>query len=113
MKRFLFAVLLVAAPAHAQAPAGSNINLSQYPASTCVKPAPVDPAAKPVPPQDRLNDLQAIAFNKKVDAYNAQMRAYNEQSVAYGNCINTYIANGNADMRRIRDALDAALAGTK
>ncbi len=113
MKRAAILMLLTATPAWAQAPAGSNISLAQYPAHTCTKPAGVDATAKPARPQDNLTEIQAIAYNKKVDAYNAAMRANNEQAGAFSACINAYIANGNADMQRIRAALDAAVASTR
>jgi hypothetical protein len=113
MKRALSLLLLTLSPAFAQAPTGSNMGLAQYPAPNCTRPQGVNPGAKPTPPPEKFTDEQAIAYNKKVDAYNAQMRTYNEQSTAFGTCINTYIANGNADMRRIRDALDAAVGNAK
>ncbi len=113
MKRALLLMLLAATPALAQTPAGSNMGLTQYPAPSCTKPAGIDATAKPAPPPDNLTDLQAIAYNRKVDAYNAAMRANNEQMNAFAACINAYIANGNADMQRIRAALDAAIASTR
>jgi hypothetical protein len=115
MKRALLVLLLSAAPALAQTPtlaptpAGSNIGLAQYPAPGCTRPQPVD-AQKPAPLPENYTDDQAKVYNRRVDAFNAQMRAYNAQMATYGGCIQTYVANGNADMRRIRDALDAAVA---
>jgi len=110
MTRLLLPLLLLAAlPALAQTP-GSNIGLSQYPAPSCQKPQDMAAVPKPAPPPENLTETQAINYNKQVEAYNAAMRAYNEQAAAYTNCINTYIANGNADMGRIRAALDAAVA---
>lgn len=96
-------------PALAQAQGDSNIGLTQYPAPACRKPQPVTLPA-PNPPPGDLTETQAIGYNKQVQAYNAAMRAHNEQIGAFTACINTYIANGNADMRRIRDSLDAAVA---
>ena len=108
IKRIL-PLLLIALPAAAQTP-GSNIGLSQYPAPGCTKPQAVDESQKPRPLPERYSDDQAIAYNRQVDAYNARMRAFNEQSTAFGACINTYIAKGNADLRRIQDALNSAAA---
>jgi len=113
MKRTIILMLLTATPALAQVPAGSNIGLAQYPAPSCTRPAGVDAVAKPAAPPDNATEIQAIAYNKKVDTYNAAMRANNEQTLAFGACINAYIANGNADMQRIRAALDAAVASTR
>ncbi len=107
MKRTLFLLLLAATPALAQ---GSNIGISQYPAPTCTKPAAVDETQKLKPPPEKFNDDQAIAYNKRVDAYNVAMRDYNGRLTAFNGCIQAYLANGNADMRRIKDALDAAVA---
>lgn len=109
--RYVLALLIFfAAPAMAQT--GSNIGLTEYPAPKCEKPSPVD-AAKPKPLPEKYTDAQAIAYNKQVDAFNAQMRTYNAQMTAFGNCLNAYIANGNADMQRIRAGLDAAVAASK
>jgi hypothetical protein len=113
MKRFAILLLLTATPALAQAQAGSNMGLTTYPAPSCTRPVGVDATAKPAAPPDNLTELQAIAYNRKVDAYNAAMRANNEQANAFATCINAYIANGNADMQRIRAALDAAIASTR
>ena len=110
MTRALLLLCLSALPALAQAPAGSNIGLAQYPAPTCQKPQDPSTIQKPKPPGENLTETQAIGYNKQIDAYNAAMRAYNEQASAFGTCINAYIANGNADMQRIRAALDAAVA---
>lgn len=109
MKRILPALLLTALPALAQTP-GSNIGLNQYPAPGCTKPQAVDESQKPRPLPEKYSDDQAIAYNKQVDTYNARMRAFNEQSSTFGACINTYMANGNADLRRIQEALNNAVA---
>ena len=109
MKRLLPMLLLIATPAVAQGP-GTNIGLAQYPAPACQKPQAVDATAKPKPPPENASETQAIGYNRQVDAYNAAMRAHNEQAAAFTTCINAYIANGNADMQRIRAALDAAVA---
>jgi hypothetical protein len=108
VRRALYALPLLATPCLAQ----SNIGLTQYPAPKCEKPQPVT-ATQPRPLPEKYTDDQAIAYNKQVDAYNAQMRSYNAQMTAYGGCLNAYIANGNADMQRIRAALDAAVAASK
>jgi len=113
MTRTLILMLLITTPALAQAPAGSNMGLTQYPAPSCSRPAGMDATARPAAPPENLTEIQAIAYNKKVDAYNAAMRANNEQMNAFATCINAYIANGNADMQRIRAALDAAIASTR
>jgi hypothetical protein len=117
MKRALLLLALSAAPAFAQAPtpapAGSNIGLTQYPSPTCSKPQNIAAMPKPPAPPEKPSETQAIGYNKQVDAYNAAMRTYNEQTAAFGACINSYIANGNADMQRIRAALDAAVASAK
>jgi hypothetical protein len=102
--------MLVATPCLAQP--GSNIGLGQYPAPKCDKPQAVT-ATPPKKLPEKYTDDQAIAYNKQVDAYNAQLRARNAQMTAYNSCLQAYIANGNEDARRIRDALDAAVAEAK
>ena len=108
MKRILPVLLLTALPAFAQTP-GSNINLSQYPAPSCEKPQPVSEAQKPAPPPPNATNDFIESYNRKVDAYNVAMRGYNAQMTAYGSCIQAYVANGNADLRRIQDAVNAAV----
>ena len=113
MKRAFYALTLLVAPwITTPSLAQSNIGLTQYPAPSCEKPQAVT-ATQPRPLPEKYTDAQAIAYNKQVDAYNAQMRSYNAQMTAYGACLNTYIANGNADMQRIRAALDSAVAASK
>jgi hypothetical protein len=110
MKYALALLIILTMPVSAQT--GSNIGLTEYPAPKCEKPKPVD-AAKPRPLPEKYTDAQAIAYNKQVDSFNAQMRTYNNQMTAFGTCLNAYIANGNADMQRIRAGLDAAVTASK
>jgi hypothetical protein len=112
MKRALCALTaalaLIAAPGFAQT--GSNIGLTQYPAPKCDKPQPVDASARPPAPPENPNTTQAESYNSRLRAYNNAIRDFNTRVEAYNSCIQTYLANGNADAKRIRDALDAAVA---
>jgi hypothetical protein len=106
MKRALYALALIATPCFAQ----SNIGLTQYPAPKCDKPQPVDASAQPAAPPENPTTIQAESYNSRLRAYNNAIRDYNGRVETYSACIQTYLANGNADARRIREALDAAVA---
>lgn len=99
-------LLLVATPALAQ----SNIGLSAYPAPKCDKPAAIDPALKPAPPPNNPSNDQAEAYNAKVQKFNTAMRARNEQVKVFDACMQAYVAAGNADLKRITDAVNEAVA---
>jgi hypothetical protein len=100
------ALLLMPAPLLAQ----SNIGLDSYPAPKCDKPAPVDPELKPAPPPGNPSNDQAEAFNNKVRKYNDAVRSRNAQVASFNTCMQAYVAAGNADMKRITDAINAAVA---
>jgi hypothetical protein len=106
MKRALYALALIATPCLAQ----SNIGLTQYPAPKCDKPQPVDVSARPPAPPENPSTSQAESYNSRLRAYNNAIRDYNGRIETYNSCIQTYLANGNEDARRIREALDAAVA---
>jgi hypothetical protein len=108
MKRLLMALLLLATPAWAQA--GSNIGLAEYPAPKCEKPQAVSEDSRPKAPPENPNEAQANIYNSRLRSYNAAIRDFNVRIEAYNGCIQAYLANGNADARRIREALDAAVA---
>ena len=108
MKRLLTALLLLATPAGAQT--GSNIGLAEYPAPKCDKPQPVSEDLRPKAPPENPSDAQANVYNSRLRSYNAAIRDYNSRVESFNVCIQAYLANGNADARRIREALDAAVA---
>jgi hypothetical protein len=87
--------------------AGSNIALSEYPGPQCAKPQ------KPVPPQ-MPSDIDApgaaAGYNLKVKQFNAAVAGYNSASADFGACMKTYVDNGDADMQRIKQKLDEAVA---
>ena len=109
MKTFLIALsaaaALLAMPAAAQeaapaADAGSNFPaLKDYPASACVKPAPL--------PKQPVTTVAA-----EVQRYNVLIATYNKAGAAYVACVNAYVANANRDMdiirQKSRDASDEA-----
>jgi hypothetical protein len=99
-------VLALAAAAQA-APAGSNIALSEYPGPSCTK--PLAPAQPQPPPDDNVSGAVA-GYNLKVQQYNKAIAVYNTALTAFGACMQTYIENGNADMQRIKQRLDQAVA---
>jgi hypothetical protein len=108
---------------------GSNIGLSAYPGPPCTKPQlPAQPtmpanasgqaAQTPAvigsgglavagtvtePASAKAYNLQVQNYNKAVAAYNAAIRDFNS-------CMQIYIDNGNADMMRIKQRLEQAVA---
>lgn len=73
-------------------------NLQQaYPAHQC--------GEKPVQPE-RPEKFQDRA---ELDAYNAKVEAYNADMEQYVGCLQSYVDNAAADIRAIRDKIDAAL----
>ena len=107
MKRVLCTLMLLATPCWAQT--GSNIGLSEYPAPKCEKPKAVDESLRPRTPEDPT-EAQANVYNARLRAYNTAIRDFNSRIEVFNTCIQAYMANGNADARRIREALDAAVA---
>ena len=105
------AALAGALPARSQdAPVGtgSNINLTQYPGPNCTKPV------QPVPPVPGAFDQNnPDSYNSKVRKYNGDIAGFNTAINAYNACMNSYVQNGNADMLRIKQALEAAIAAEK
>jgi hypothetical protein len=105
MRKTIFCLIMLGAPASAQIIGGSNIGLSQYPAPNCSKPqVPVQPAATV---GDKENP---DAFNAKVRSYNKQVAGYNDAMKGFNDCMHSYVENGNADMQRIKQELDQAVA---
>ncbi len=84
-----------AAPAPA-AEAGTNFPaLKDYPASTCVKPAPLP--------------KQPVTTNAtEIQRYNVLVANYNKLGNAYVACVNAYVGNANRDMDIIRQKSRAA-----
>jgi hypothetical protein len=91
----------------AMAQTGSNIGLTEYPAPKCERPQ------KPVPPgaQPGMDEGPGAvdAYNGRVRAFNTAVNNYNQASADFGACVNAYVANGNADMARIKQRLDQAV----
>jgi hypothetical protein len=103
MRRMILGLMLLTAPAAAQVSAGSNIGLNQYPGPNCTRPAvPVAPSSS-----DKANP---DGFNIKVRQYNTAVLGYNAAIKNFNDCMNGYVANGNADMQRIKQKLDKAVA---
>jgi hypothetical protein len=107
--------------AQTAATVSSNIALSEYPGPSCTKPrAPV----KPIPAENLHQDTPAAAVsvtsqndarvreadNTRVEQYNKAVAAYNTALKEFDSCMQAYVENGNADMTRIKQKLDAAVA---
>jgi hypothetical protein len=96
-------LFLAATPAWSQ----SNIGLTEYPGPACSKPQ------KPVPPgsQPGMDEGPGAvdAYNAKVRAFNTAVNAYNRAGADFSACMKSYVENGNADMARIKQRLDAAV----
>ncbi len=116
MKALLTSAALLLTVTAAQA-AGSNIALSEYPGPACVKSVP---PAEPQTPESRRGDNAATraqnesraaeSYNVQVARYNKAIIAHNEAVKLFDACMRTYVENGNADMTRIKDRLNAAIA---
>jgi hypothetical protein len=107
---------------------GSNIGLSEYPGPPCTKPLlPIEPAT-PSNPYSKAAQAPAVmgggglgsgtvtesslsaAYNAKVQKYNLDVAAYNAALRDFNSCMQVYVDNGNADMMRIKQRLDQAVA---
>jgi hypothetical protein len=104
---FALAVMAAGLPRPAGA-VGSNIALSEYPGPQCNRPE--GPPAQPPLPPDENSSAAVAGFNLKVKQYNQAIAGYNATIAAFNVCMKTYIDNGNADMQRIKERLDAAVA---
>jgi hypothetical protein len=96
--------LLAATPALAQ----SNIGLTDYPAPKCTRPPSLDGVKKPTAP-DNPTPAQAEIYNSQIRAYNTAARGRNEAVKTFNDCMQAYVAAGNADIKRIQDAVNAAV----
>lgn len=112
-KTIFFLMMVMMVPALAQVTddskaGGSNIGLAQYPGPDCTKPKiPVQPSAKLA----RAADAAAInAYNEKVGQFNRNVAAYNDAMSVFHACMQRYVENGDADMRRIKQKLDESVA---
>jgi len=101
---FFLIALLAATPALAQ----SNIGLTDYPGPKCEKPPSLDGVKMPTAP-DNPTPAQAGIYNAQIRTYNAAVRARNEALKPFNDCMQAYVAAGNADIRRIQDAVNAAV----
>ncbi len=96
LNRLCAAVLLGAWLWPMPAPAESNLNQG-YPAHQC--------GAKPEQPQrpEKFRD------RAELDAYNEKVTAYNEAMGQYVECLQSYVNNAAADIRAIREKIEAAM----
>jgi hypothetical protein len=117
MKYLSSAVFLLFVSAQNALAAGSNIALSEYPGPPCTKPQkPAEiappPDQKAVTASDNNANAAAAFYNMNVKKYNTEVAAYNAAVNAFNSCMKTYMENGNADMLRIKQRLDQAVADT-
>ena len=111
-----FLLPLAAGPTLAQ----SNNGAAPYPQPKCEKPAPLDPALKPVLPpslaapgsnENTLGPMGDVAYyNHKIMAFNEASRAHTAAMKIYGACIDTYVEAAKADIARINAAIGDAMA---
>jgi hypothetical protein len=107
MRKTIFCLMMLVAPATAQMSGGSNIGLAQYPAPICTRPQNAgEPPQRPASATDK--DAVNI-YNARVKQYNGDITGYNAAIQAFNDCMHSYVENGNADMQRIKQALDAAV----
>ena len=94
MRIMMMGTILLASAGAAQA--GTNLlALADYPAANCVRP---EKPAKPGNPPD----------GAEITPYNAKIAAYNREAQAFVTCVNSYVANANADMALIHAKSQAA-----
>ena len=108
MKRFLAGAIVILSVSGVSAQTGSNIGLTEYPGPTCTKPQkPVQPPAT----QPGMDEGPGAvdAYNASVRRFNAAVASYNQGLTDFNACMKTYVDNGNADMTRIKQRLDAAV----
>lgn len=91
---FALVLLLMAPLAQAQE---SKLPDSLYPAMSCQKPV------KPFTPMDINNSAAAAQYKLVVERYNTQAQAYTS-------CVNAYLDVAMADVQRIQQQMDAAIA---
>jgi hypothetical protein len=96
--------LLLATPALAQ----SNIGLTDYPAPKCTRPPSLAGVKKPAVPNNPT-PAQADTYNAEIRAYNIAAQGRNEAVKTFNACMQAYVAAGNADIRRIQDAVNGAV----
>ena len=90
------ALLSTSAMAQDAPPAGTNFPaLKDYPAASCIKPAPLP--KKPI-----------TTSNVEIERYNVVIANYNKAGKAYVACVNEYVGNANRDMDIIRQKSRAA-----
>lgn len=91
------ALLSTSAMAQDAAPAaGTNFPaLKDYPAASCIKPAPL--------PKQPVTTIAA-----EIERYNVLIANYNKAGKAYVTCVNEYVGNANRDMDIIRQKSRAA-----
>jgi hypothetical protein len=95
---------LAATPALAQ----SNIGLTAYPAPACAKPPALDGVKKPSLP-DNPTPAQAEIYNSQIRAFNRAAQDRNAAVKTFNACMQAYVAAGNADIKRIQEAVNAAV----
>lgn len=103
MKKIMLALIIAVAGATG-AQAGTNLPaLADYPAPNCGK------AEKPgdIPAMKIGED--PVAYNKKIKQHNDQVAQYNTALHDYAACMNTYVANAQADLDLIRDKVNKAV----
>ncbi len=96
---FALTGLLCGTSASAQPPSTDRSNLSDghYPAMQCEKPV------KPFTPMSLTNASDAALYRVTVERYNQNAQAYTA-------CVNTYLETATADVQRIQQQMDAAVA---
>jgi hypothetical protein len=50
------------------------------------------------------------SYNAKVRQFNDAAKAYNQAAADFNVCMKSYVDNGNADMARIKQRVDQAVA---
>ena len=104
------ALVLPAASALAADSGGSNIALTEYPGPKCVRPH-LDKSGSGSNAQ--LMGAGAVGANVGMLGSDAKIKQYNALMDVYNSCLRAYVENGNADMKRIQDRVQAAIDEAK
>ena len=99
---------------------GSNIGLTEYPGPSCTRPQlppkptlPTNPNGAAVEGASQLEgayDSDVRRFNRDVAIYDAKIKDFNSAMKDFNSCMESYVDSGNADILRIKQKLDAAVA---
>jgi hypothetical protein len=109
IKTIAIGLLLTASVAPA-ALAGTNLPaLADYPGPGCAKPGDKPILARDTPRVVSAGGVTINSGTRDVKDYNKQIAQYNAALQDYTVCMNSYVANGQADIDAIRNKVNQAV----